>query len=171
MALQYSLCLWCSAGSCMLQCFHIPVPNPIFMPLFSIPRASRIPLHKLERQYHNLRYWKLIMCVHVCVCVCASMWVHVCVCVCVCAHVCVCVCGFMCVHVCVCVCASMWVHVCVCVCGCMWVRTHNDLMKVVSFIIACTLAGEMPCVGTSDRWWLQTVWESLFWVFLMSPIL
>lgn len=56
LALQYSLCLWCSAGSCMLQCFHIPVPNPIFMPLFSIPRASRIPLHKLERQYHNLCY-------------------------------------------------------------------------------------------------------------------
>ena len=111
----------------MLQCFHIPVPNPIFMPLFSIPRASRIPLHKLERQYHNLCYWKLSMCMHVYVCVCASMCVHVCVCVCT----------------------------CVCVSGCMWVRTHNDLMKVVSFIIACTLAGEMPCVETSNRWWLQ----------------
>ncbi len=70
-------------------------------------------------------YFKIFMCVCVCVRVCVCVCVRACVCVCVCACTSVCVRAHVRVCVCVCVCA----HVCVCVClqGCSRILLQRDL--------------------------------------------
>ena len=72
------------------------------------------------------RVFKVLRCVHVCICLCLHVCICVCACLCACMHVFVFaylhVCMYACVHVCMCgvvymcmsVCISTCVHICMC---------------------------------------------------------
>ena len=89
------------------------------------------------------------VCVHhACVCrvccVCTCTWKHVCLCSCVCIHARL----FLCVHRVCCVCMHTWAHVCLCSCVCTCVCIHARLFLCVHRVCASGVLCLHAYVGT-----------------------